>query len=126
MNNLKIFIVFVSILSLYACNSCQDKEIQRTSSPDGRVEVVMIERNCGATTGYSYRIYIVPKRGDTKGFSPIFEADRLDGENLQWVSPKLLEIRYKKARIFAFKNYWESREVDNFDYKIQIHEVQIQ
>jgi hypothetical protein len=37
------------------------KEISRIPSPDGKIEAVIFERDCGATTGFSTQISILHK-----------------------------------------------------------------
>jgi hypothetical protein len=79
--------------------------------------------SCGATTAYSYKVYITPKGVSTEKINPIFIADKLDGEIIEWSSSKHLRIKYRQARIFKFTNYWDSRDVDNFNYVVTIREI---
>jgi hypothetical protein len=52
----------VLLLSLTAgCNLYDNKEISRIPSPDGKIEVVIFERDCGAPTDVSTQISILPK-----------------------------------------------------------------
>lgn len=82
--------------------------------------------NCGATTAYSYKVYVTPKGASTEKFNPIFIADKLDGEIVEWSSSKHLRIKYRQARIFNFTNFWHSRDVDNFNYVVTIRETPIE
>lgn len=50
----------------------------------------------------------------------IFAADHIKGLNIHWKEPQLLEIQYDEARIFQFKNFWQSAEVQNFRYVLEI------
>lgn len=118
---LKLPLLLAPLLILTAC-SCEDTEIQRVKSPDGKVEAVHVRGNCGATTAYSEQIYIVTTGGKLpaeKEFSK-FVADHADGLEMAWREQKVLEVRYNKARIFKFSNFWGSNDVENFEYVVEI------
>lgn len=36
-------------------------EVSRVTSPSGKVDAVLVERNGGATTSFSYEVFVVPK-----------------------------------------------------------------
>jgi hypothetical protein len=99
------------------------KEISRIKSPDSLVEAVIVTGDAGATTSMRTWVYLVPTNGtidvgdDDKA---LFIADHLKNFKVVWNEPKLLEIRYEEARIFKFKNYWQSREVQNFHYIVEL------
>jgi len=118
---LKRSLLLAPLLILTAC-SCEDTEIQRVKSPDGKVEAVNVQSNCGATTAYSEQVYIVPMGGKfpTEGKFAQFIADHTDGLEIVWREQKVLEVRYNKARIFKFSNFWESKDVENFEYVVEI------
>lgn len=105
------------------------EELSRVTSPDSVVDAVLVRSNAGATTGFGYRVYVVP-RGRwpdyrTQGAQQ-FLADRVDSLSVHWREPKVLEIRYTKARIFDFTNFWHSREVDGFNYVVELKLVPLQ
>ena len=124
------------IFSLLSCNKfdpCQEKEIYRKTSQDGVVDAVLVERDCGATTSVSSMIYIV-KKGDTikkqnilslfrKTQNLVFVAEHARDLEVIWTKPKLLSISYAEARIFSYTNFWNSRDVENFKYKVDIQEI---
>lgn len=91
---LKGALILAPLLSLAAC-SCEDTEIQRIKSPDGKVEAVLVQGNCGATTSYSEELYIVPAGGKLPAEAKLsqFVADHADGLEIGWREPKVLEIR---------------------------------
>ena len=39
---------------------------------------------------------------------------------LEWNVDKILEIHYDEARIFQFKNFWYSKDVQNFQYVVEL------
>ncbi len=73
---------------------CSEKELLRITSPDGKVDAVLVKGDCGATTSYSYDIFIVPRGESTKKTKAVFKADHVKNESLQWLAPKILEVKY--------------------------------
>ncbi len=103
------------------------EETARVTSLDGVVDAVLVEGNAGATTSYSYTLFIVPRGTKFEEKSLLFEYDRAafsaDHQidlQLVWSKPKFLEIRYEKARIFKFSNFWNSQEVQDFKYIVEL------
>ena len=113
-------------LFVHGCSPCSYEETVRIKSPDGKVEALHVGGNCGATTSFSENVFIVPigdKTPKPKGDYQTFIADHVDGLNLVWREPKVLEIHYNEARIFKFTNFWQSKKVDDFSYVIEIRLV---
>jgi hypothetical protein len=55
-------VVAALLLCLNAgCDLCGNEEAFRVPSPDGKIEAVVFERDCGATTDFSTQISILPK-----------------------------------------------------------------
>src|SRR5215471_12909413 len=101
------------------------EEIGRVKSPDSIVDAVLVRGNGGATTSFSFSVFIVPAgtkfENDSTFFkSSVFTADHVDGLQLRWMEPKLLGIQYKEARIFQFRNNWNRQEVQEFHYVVEI------
>jgi hypothetical protein len=71
----------VLLLSLTAgCNLCGNEEISRFPSPDGQIEAVIFERDCGATTDFSTQISIVSKGASVRsGVGNAFIGDSNHG-----------------------------------------------
>jgi hypothetical protein len=106
------------------------EEIQRAKSPDGIVDAVLVRGNAGATTGFVFSVFLVPTGARFDEKAPAFERDRAlfradhhDGLQLVWRKPKFLEIRFAKARIFHFINFWHSQEVQNYSYVVELRLV---
>jgi hypothetical protein len=110
-------IVVASLASLLAfASACLSsewayEEIGRFTSPDGVVDAVWVRGSGGATTGFVYDLYVVPKglkfdKDATSFERPIFSGDHFDDLQIVWREPKLLEVRFKHARILAYRNYW--------------------
>jgi len=102
---------------------CDKKELLRLASPDKKVEAILVRIACGgATTSYDFRLSIVPLGKEPKRSDTVFLAEKLEGESIQWIAPKVLEIRYEKARILNFRNFWYSKDVENFEYIVEVRE----
>jgi hypothetical protein len=108
----------------------QYEEIERVKSADGVVDAVIVRGGGGATTGFNFSVFLVP--GGTKFDEKaswferdraLFSADYHEGLQLVWRKPKFLEIRFAKARIFQFSNFWHSKEVQNYSYVVELRLV---
>lgn len=112
-------ILFVLVLS--GCSStCSDEVQESTISPSQKTEYLQIRRNCGATTGYSHHIYIIPTGQPYDKYEPVLTADKVSLMTAKWEDPRMLKISYESARIFHFTNFWHSKDVDNFEHIIQV------
>lgn len=126
MANRKISILtclIMLIFFIHGCSPCRYEEVIRIKSPDGKVEAVHVKGNCGATTSFAESVFIVPigdKTPKPKDDNEILLADHVEGINLVWREPKVLEIHYDEARIFKFTNFWQSEKVDKFSYVVEI------
>ena len=96
------------------------EEISRARSPDGIVEAILTKSNFGATVDYVYKLYIVPTGATALPDEPIVVADHVVDPNIAWRMPKFLTFSYGKARIFNFTNFWQSKDVQNFSYVVEI------
>ena len=109
---------------VHGCSApCSHEEVARIKSPDGKVDGVHVRGNCGATTPFSEHVFIVPtgdKTPELKGDYQLFLADHVSGLKLAWRESKVLEIHYEEARIFRFSNFWQSKNVDNFSYVVEV------
>jgi hypothetical protein len=90
-------------------------EIKRITSPDSRVDAVVVTSDAGATTSIGHHIYIVPKGVSPKDLKfSIFTADHVVNLQVHWQQSKHLKVTYQAARIFKFANFWQSKEIDNY------------
>ncbi len=125
----KILLGFLSFLLAGAvvsgCDPVAREEITRITSPDLVIDVLLIQTNAGATTSFGYEVYFVPKGKQLVEEKPLFRGNKMEGLKLRWVQPKLLEIQYRQGQIFLFKNFWRSKHIQNFKYRIEIRLVQI-
>lgn len=120
----KLVVFIFVLLILTGCDSptCNEETISRELSPDKRVDAIISKTSCGATTDYSYKVYIVPS-GSNSLTNHVFLADHTKGLKTHWVAKQQLHIIYDEARIFEYTNFWQSKELDNFNYLIKISEI---
>ena len=114
------------IVALFGCglsDPCSRKEVSRVTSPDGKVDSVVIKIDCGATTSESYNVFIVGNGMAVKESDLVFQADHMEDISISWREPPLLIVKYTKARIFQFRNFWSSKDVDDFNHVVEIHEI---
>jgi hypothetical protein len=81
------------------------------SRPDGVVDAVWVRGSGGATTGFVYDLYVVPTglkfdKDATSFKHAVFSGDHFDDLQIVWREPKLLEVRFRHARILNYRNYW--------------------
>jgi len=98
-------------------------EVKRIASPDKKVEAVLIETNGGATVANGNKVFIVlPGRGikgDDLRFA-IFNADHCSELDIEWKQNRVLSVKYDKARIFNYTNFWHSDSLQNWNYVVEI------
>lgn len=92
--------------SLCGCSDWKYAEIKRVTSPDSTFDAVLAGGSAGATTSQMYTAFVV-RRGGTlpDPDRSVFAADHVDGLDIRWKGPKLLEINYREARIHQFRNH---------------------
>ncbi len=108
-----LLVVTVSGYSLSGCLvSCENEEQSRTRSTDGKLEAVLFQRDCGATTPFTSQVSVVPA-GAALGDEPgnVFTSDTNHGAapsaswggppvTLRWLGPRHLLLTYHpRARI---------------------------
>ena len=98
------------------------EELARVASPDSLVDAVLTRTNPHATVPYVYRVFIVKRGTSTQRdrVAEVFNADHVDGVSVAWPRAGLLEIRYGRARIFHFTNFWNAGDVRNFTYEVEV------
>jgi hypothetical protein len=104
----------------------KQKEILRISSPDGKVDAVIIEVNGGATNDLILDVFVVPK-----GKSIVSKMDDcywrvLQGRfsqnlNIKWATPKLLEI----SNAFGYVDYFKNNLSFSIEPDLPVYEVDI-
>jgi hypothetical protein len=119
-----LLLAIVTAVFIRYCDIATREEVERVTSPDSVVDAVVVRLNGGATTPFSYMVYIVPVGGEPKGGTEVFTADHLVDRRIEWKERGLLEIHYRNARIFHFTNFWQSKSVQNLGYVVEIRLIQ--
>jgi len=108
---MKALLPLLAVLSAGCVDPCANTEVARTPSPDGEMEAVLFERNCGATTDFTTQISIGKAGAASRGSGTVFIADAGHGAapaaawkgpwaEASWTDGGLL-IRYDaRARVF--------------------------
>jgi hypothetical protein len=126
-NFLGYIFLFFSFYS-FGCNAIpfpevSSKEHYRVKSPDAEVDAVLMKSDGGATTSVSYNLFILPKGASSREL-PLEHsrliADNAEGLRITWIENKVLKIDCKSARIFRFSNFWQSKEVQDYRYVVEI------
>jgi hypothetical protein len=128
--NPNIYLIYIFLFAsffFFGCNfplfETSRKEYYRVKSPDGEVSAVLMESNGGATTSFGYDLFIIPKDVAKVELSPEyskFRADRTRDLKITWIENKILQIDCKSARIFSFSNFWQSKNVQDYQYLVEI------
>ena len=101
------FSVIVIATFKFVCNKLQEGdmiEIARLKSPDSSLEAVVVNYDPGGLGGTDNGILISIVPAGTKFENAEFSGEKLSGLSLRWINPNLLEIHYRKGRIFSFTN----------------------
>lgn len=82
------------------------QEVARVTSPDGTVDAVLENAECGAPCPSEYSVSVVPREGrvPTDPAQYVFQADEIVSPQIRWKQPHLLEIAYDRAFIDSFRN----------------------
>jgi hypothetical protein len=108
-------VVLIAGLSAY---SAATQELEHLESSDGEVVAIVVQSNPGATEPYGYTVYLV-RHGSRDLGKPVLDASG-SAPKLNWISPRLLAISYSDMCIGAFRNHWNSTELQNGLYDVEI------
>ena len=137
--HVRSIILLLLILFLTACSGglfgdwqIDKDEICRVSSPNGIFDALIVEGNGGATTGYSYYVYVVKSGTVFEGKSNVFDikratliADHIEDLKLAWSGKDVLDITYKSARIFHFTNFEEVTDSDQKTHECNVRLIEL-
>jgi len=105
----------VVVFVLAGCaDGCRTDLVSRIGSPGGTHSAVLFQRDCGATTGFSTQISVLPAGGEPADGGNVFRADTGHDPavrtgawggpwaEMRWLAPRHLLIRYTAGtRLFA-------------------------
>ena len=91
-------------------NPCGETTIQRASSPDGKLEALIVEVDCGATTNYARHVRLHSRNPSSTSSSKdnvAVVAGQGTGK-IVWKSPTALSIEYDSSDAEFFEKKSES------------------
>jgi hypothetical protein len=118
-------LIFIATL-LTNCSKNQDgmlKEISRKTSPDGKVDAIVAVHQGNATVANAFYVFIVPKNRTIKNYDinySVFKCDHQEELKIGWIENRLLNISFKKARIFSYSNFWHHEKLDSWNYMVEM------
>ena len=89
-----------------SCDLCGNERLAEYPSPDGKVKVIVFERDCGATTDFSTQASIVPASAELpSGVGNLFVADTNHGSapsgvgggpelRVRWIDERTVELAH--------------------------------
>lgn len=116
-------LIGLMIVMAVGCGSPESREIERHGSPDKLVDAVLVEVETSALDARPTKLFLVPMGKDWRTSLPIVQGDKFEELRLVWQRPNLLEIHYKKGRVFSFTSFWASKEILNFQHLIELRLV---
>jgi hypothetical protein len=106
--------VVSSTLVISGCGMCSNRKIGEYPDPSGRLKLVVFDRDCGATTGFSTQASLVKSTEELpRGAGDVFIADTNHGTapagpdggpelRVRWVDAHHLILAYHaRARVFS-------------------------
>jgi hypothetical protein len=111
----KILVLGVCVIAANGCGDglCENTEVARYSAPNGQRDLIVFERSCGATTGFSTQATLVQSgREIPSGAGNVFIADTDHGAapaaphggpqlNVAWETDAELRLsHHPNARVF--------------------------
>lgn len=112
-----ILLILGSVLFLFFKNYFCTTKIERINiKNNNEIELIAKIKNCGATSGYIYNLYMVKKGGSLDFFNnSIFEAKDIT-PNIYWKNNHII-IESNSTRIYKFTNF---KYIDNREYFIKL------
>jgi hypothetical protein len=105
-------VLYILLWVVTLAGACGNDLIRTLASPDGGRKLVIFQRDCGATTGFSTQASLLPAGDRLRGSGNLFIADTDHGKApsgpgggpqlaARWIAKDTLELRYHpRARIF--------------------------
>ncbi len=93
---------------------CDERLLKAVESPDRRYVAALFRRDCGATTRPALHVNIRPA---TRSFAigsdgtitegSVFVADHVEGADVRWTGPRVLQVVCPAGRAFQRLAWWE-------------------
>jgi hypothetical protein len=95
------------------CRAPAAREVERSVSPDGKIEAVLLERLTDATVSTPFELYMIPRGGTPKDEYIVLRIDRSSAPHIQWLQANEIAVRCDGARIWDFRNFATIRLPDD-------------
>ena len=111
-------------VGLSGCRSISRDEVLRVASPDGKIDAIVYETDCGAVCSYGYEVWVSPK-----GLGESEEVARFDaavrnkgawGVSIKWVNTESISVEYLRAD--SAKLLRKSVAANNQTIEVSLHE----
>lgn len=94
-------ILLFSVLLVAGCaDRCGNEQLTQHDSPSGNLKVVVFQRSCGATTGYSIHPSILDsdeELGNDQGNLFVVRGDAFVRPSVDWISDHELKLSYSPS-----------------------------
>jgi hypothetical protein len=92
-SDLRVFLATLPLVFGGCADMCDNEISQSVVSPDGTLRAVVFGRNCGATTGFSTQLSIIPANSELPGEpGNVYIAENAIQMRLRWASETALEV----------------------------------
>lgn len=119
---MKALPLLIAVLAI-GCTGNRERQVAGVKSNDGRVRAILVEVITPATVA---KQYIVRLEAGNAQSDILVKLDKVtmsannDVPILLWTHADRLDIRYEKAHVWQFTNFWNSRELENFNRTIEL------
>lgn len=103
-----------------SCSKESDELALKKTSPDNKVDMLLMSDSFGATTSKIYYLYLTPHNQPPSKNNLIIIGDHFDKLEVAWLKNQFVELKYNKGRIFKYTNFWSSKDIDDNKYLVEI------
>jgi hypothetical protein len=118
--------VWIPVIAHRFVDTQHREQVQRLTSPDGTVDAVIENINCGVPCGLDYALSVVRKGAPPAkdSLQQVFLGDDVLNLRVRWKEPHLLEVGYDRAMILDFRNVTyplaQPGNLDSYHYGVEI------
>lgn len=126
---MKVLVAFCLVnATIFGCKpGIPPKVLSEAVSPDGLLKSQVVEHSVGGATGSRFYVVSILKG---KFGTPVARIDDIRTRDDQpgklevyWIDVRTLGIRYPRARVLHFTNFWHSKEYYAFKRVIEVRLV---
>lgn len=104
----RAFALLISIVVMASCTECENRIVRRIPSPDRERQAVVFRRECGARSGVTTHVSVIPPYSVSQDPGNVLILDSSNEElqvggrkgpavDARWTGPRDLELRYSSA-----------------------------